>query len=380
MVDFSVCAVLPAGGSGQRMAMPTPKQYCSVQGRELFLYTVDAFESASWIEKVVLVVSQDRIDFVKTLLEENGHKRTVVVEGGSSRHHSIRKGVNALASKLNGQQTPDVVLIHDVVRPFLQEEILREVAVAARDHGAAGAIKPLVSTVVARDADGFLECSLDRSKYRASEMPQGFRFDVIHTAYKKCNDHDMEYGTECLHLAQKYSGVTPILVETSYDLWKVTYPKDLYAAEGIIKSRMKSTAIISTEDTDVLSELTSLLKLDLSQVEVFNELSTIPELFQDSIIALSSYKNIPTVTERCRKYLRPGAILVHVCFLNNQLDSNDSVDLLRMMELFRGENQPCIIVNVVVCKKSSCLQNVAKVLSSLIIDHRVEYSGQVFFC
>lgn len=42
-----------------------------------------------------------------------------------------------------------------------------------------------MSTIVSTDTDGFLDCSLDRSKYRASEMPQAFKYDVIKQAYDK---------------------------------------------------------------------------------------------------------------------------------------------------------------------------------------------------
>lgn len=39
--------------------------------------------------------------------------------------------------------------------------------------------------MIAKSGDGFLSESLDRTKYLASEMPQGFHFDVINTAYEK---------------------------------------------------------------------------------------------------------------------------------------------------------------------------------------------------
>jgi len=54
---------------------------------------------------------------------------------------------------------------------------------------AAGAVRPLVSTIISTDMDGFLHHTLDRSKYRASEMPQAFKYDVIKLAYDKvlCN-------------------------------------------------------------------------------------------------------------------------------------------------------------------------------------------------
>lgn len=42
-----------------------------------------------------------------------------------------------------------------------------------------------MSTVIAVDSDDFIEESLDRNKYRASEMPQAFRYSAIKTAYDK---------------------------------------------------------------------------------------------------------------------------------------------------------------------------------------------------
>lgn len=40
----SVAAVLPAGGSGERLGGSTPKQFCLVLGRPLISYTVRAIE------------------------------------------------------------------------------------------------------------------------------------------------------------------------------------------------------------------------------------------------------------------------------------------------------------------------------------------------
>lgn len=44
VVDFPVSVILPAGGTGERTGLQTPKQFCSFQGRPLISYTVQAFE------------------------------------------------------------------------------------------------------------------------------------------------------------------------------------------------------------------------------------------------------------------------------------------------------------------------------------------------
>lgn len=40
----AVAAVLPAGGSGERMGVPTPKQFCPILDRPLISYTLQALE------------------------------------------------------------------------------------------------------------------------------------------------------------------------------------------------------------------------------------------------------------------------------------------------------------------------------------------------
>ena len=74
----------------------------------------------------------------------------------------------------------DSVVIFQV-RPFVDGDVLWRVSEAAHLHGASGAYLPLVSTVIAIDADGFLDHALDRTKYWGSQTPQAFAFDVIVT-------------------------------------------------------------------------------------------------------------------------------------------------------------------------------------------------------
>ncbi|XP_015666296.1 D-ribitol-5-phosphate cytidylyltransferase [Protobothrops mucrosquamatus] len=246
----SVAAVLPAGGSGERLGGSTPKQFCLMLGRPLISYTVQAIERINWISDVVVVVSSENIEIMKSIIRKYGHERTTVVEGGLTRHRSIFNGLkvfvkgNTFCAPFH---KPEIIVIHDAVRPFVEEDILFKVVMAAKEHGAAGAIRPLVSTVIASTTNGCLDHSLDRGKYRASEMPQAFLFDKIHQAYLQCSDYDLDYGTECLHLALKYNKINAKLIEGSPDLWKVTYKWDLFAADCLIKDTISQEVCIITD-------------------------------------------------------------------------------------------------------------------------------------
>ncbi|NXN22085.1 ISPD cytidylyltransferase, partial [Nycticryphes semicollaris] len=267
-----VAAVLPAGGSGERLGGATPKQFCAVQGRPLVSYTVRAMERIDWISNIIVVVSSENIEKMKSIIEKYGHKRVVVVQGGVTRHRSIFNGLKVFAENEFSDhllQKPEVVIIHDAVRPFVEEDILSKVVMAAKEHGAAGAIRPLVSTVIASAADGSLDHSLERARYRASEMPQAFLFDIIYEAYQKCTDYDLDYGTECLHLALKYCETNAKLVEGTADLWKVTYKRDLYAAESIIKDNLSQQVCVLTDVREAVAQVGLLLHESLkSQIKV----------------------------------------------------------------------------------------------------------------
>ncbi|XP_073665757.1 D-ribitol-5-phosphate cytidylyltransferase isoform X4 [Tursiops truncatus] len=235
----AVAAVLPAGGSGERMGVPTPKQFCPILERPLISYTLQALERVSWIKDIVVAVTGENMEAMKCIIQRYQHKGISLVESGVTRHRSIFNGLKALAEDQPNCRLskPEVVIIHDAVRPFVEEDVLLKVVTAAKEHGAAGAIRPLVSTVISPSVDGCLDHSLERARHRASEMPQAFLFDVIYEAYQQ-----------------------------------VTYKRDLYAAESIIKERISQQICVvmdTKEDEEhVGHRLEEMLKNELNHVKV----------------------------------------------------------------------------------------------------------------
>ncbi|XP_077382461.1 D-ribitol-5-phosphate cytidylyltransferase [Festucalex cinctus] len=247
-VDFPVCVVLPAGGSGERTGLQTPKQFCLLMGRPLISFTIHAFERVSWIRKIVVAVAEENLDLMTSIISCFKHTKVRVVVGGSTRHRSICNGVRALGEEDKDEELDNkVVIIHDAVRPFVEEDFLYQITMAAREHGASGAIRPLVSTVIATTSEGFLDHSLERVKYRASEMPQAFMYNIIHRAYQRCTEADFDFGTECLALVQKYCAANAKLIEGPPNLWKVTYKRDLATVESVVKDTLSQSVCVITD-------------------------------------------------------------------------------------------------------------------------------------
>lgn len=96
----------------------------------------------SWIQRVVVVVAKENMDLMADIVRRFQHRRVRVVAGGSTRHRSISSGVLALGEEEEeeGQgrpagRRPKVIIVHDAVRPFVEEDFLCQIAVAAKEHG-----------------------------------------------------------------------------------------------------------------------------------------------------------------------------------------------------------------------------------------------------
>ncbi|GFU41528.1 d-ribitol-5-phosphate cytidylyltransferase [Nephila pilipes] len=384
-VDFNVCVVLPAAGIGERMGLEIPKQYISIHQKPIICYTVDAFLRVPFIRKVVVVAAPNSVDLMLQTVTEmctlEGDK-LLITEGAGARHQSIKSGLVALKSYC--ESLPEVVIIHDGVRPFFPNDIIGKVACAAKEHGAAGVTNPLISTVISVDNKGFLDTSLDRNQFRASEMPQAFQFDLLFKAYEESSTNDLENGTECLQLVQKYTNVKAKLLPVSSHLWKVTHHKDIYTAAAVLKET-QTVAVISKEST---SEFIPILKKSLA-----NLFKTVHAVGKFSVPTLNKFSNIVQMYERENPYnviekmssfqkLNQQTSIVHV-FLNG-FDS--TINFLEFQKQVKICAKVLKLANVLVyfvfheeTDPTNSFEEMADMVKSLLFDSNPHISGSIFF-
>ncbi|XP_030908445.2 D-ribitol-5-phosphate cytidylyltransferase isoform X4 [Melopsittacus undulatus] len=343
---------------------------------------------------------------MNSIVEKYGHKRVTIVRGGVTRHRSIFNGLKVFAeNNFSNQllQKPEVVIIHDAVRPFVEEDILSKVVMAAKDHGAAGAIRPLVSTVIASAADGFLDHSLERARYRASEMPQAFLFDIIYEAYQQCTDYDLDYGTECLHLALKYCKTNAKLVEGTADLWKVTYKRDLYAAESIIKGNLSQQVCIITNVKEDVAQVNFLLheslksriKVEAVSVTLSKNDGQLQDIFSGqcyNFVCISDKKYAVEETQKLVDMLEKSntPLLYPVVLISVHLDVSENTscsigmeELTRIKKFAREVKKKNILLYGILFQYKDCLllqetvNSAAALILALIMDRNPELIGQL---
>lgn len=177
---MKVATLIVAGGTGSRAVDPTdprPKQYRPCGGQVPLRQSVDAFLAAG-VTIVQPVVRPADFDEAAKVLPPDPRVRSPV-EGGETRQASVLRGLEALEA-----EGPDLVLIHDAVRPFVTPALIGRVVAALSEAPAVLPAVPVADTLK-READGHVAGTVDRSHLHAAQTPQGFRFAGVLAAHRR---------------------------------------------------------------------------------------------------------------------------------------------------------------------------------------------------
>ena len=217
--DPSCVAILVAAGSGVRLGAAVPKAFCEVAGRTLLEHAVDRFRTHPAVQEVVVVAPAAHLAQARAL-----SPTSTVVAGGETRQASVSAGLATLGGEV------ELVLVHDVARPFVPAEVITAV-LEALAGGADGAIPvvPIHDTVRRVDAAGELGGIVDRDALVAVQTPQGFRRAALVHAHAAGQALQVTDDAALIEAA----GGRVIAVPGSDAAFKITRPWDLALAEAV---------------------------------------------------------------------------------------------------------------------------------------------------
>jgi len=231
---MKVVVIIPAAGLGTRMAAAhggprsKSKQFFELQGTPILVHTLRKFARCKEISEIVVALrNSETAIFQKQIENENFGQALRVVEGGEHRQNSVANAIAALSAA-----DDDIVLVHDAVRPFVEQETIVNVVEAVKKFDAAIAAIPAVDTVkqVDRTADGAVViATVPRERMVLAQTPQGFRFGLLKKAFDEAMA-DGFMGTDEASLIER-SGAPVHVVMGSPRNMKITTPADLELAE-----------------------------------------------------------------------------------------------------------------------------------------------------
>lgn len=176
----SVAVILPAAGKSTRFGGPEKKTFTLLDGRAVWLRTVEMFVNRPEVKQVLLVIDPDDRELVKSRFGATlMFMDIMLVDGGSERFESV---ANALA---NLQDEIDLVAVHDAVRPCTPPAVITSVFAMAEKTGAALPGMPVADTLKKVDDAQRVTATIPRQGLWQAQTPQVFRKDWLLDAYAR---------------------------------------------------------------------------------------------------------------------------------------------------------------------------------------------------
>lgn len=230
-------AVIIAGGSGHRMGQDIPKQFINVYDKPVLLYTLDGFQRHPQIDAIEVVCIDGWHEVLWAYAKQfNITKLKEVVSGGSTAQDSIRNGIYSLEGKA---KSDDIIIIHDGIRPLVDESVLSDVLLVAQKYGNAVTSMPYNEQIflVNEEDQTTTKDYIPRETIRRVSTPQAYRFDLLDEKYHEAYEKNIGVqGSNYTNTMMVQLGVTLHFAAGSDKNIKLTTKDDLELFKAYLKS------------------------------------------------------------------------------------------------------------------------------------------------
>ena len=229
-------AVIFAGGTGKRMnSRAKPKQFLEMHGKPVLIYTLERFDEHPKIDGIVLVCLESWIAYAKKLIKEYNITKVIdVIPGGKNGQESIFNGVRRCYQLYSSGK--DVVLVHDGVRPLIDEATITNCIKSVKKYGNAITTTPAIETIFVDSDNGTVGQIFNRSQCAMARAPQCFYLKELYEAHLKAQEEGNLNFIDSAMLMQHY-GAELHTVEGPVENIKITTPTDFYLFRAMLDAQ-----------------------------------------------------------------------------------------------------------------------------------------------
>ena len=222
-------ALIFAGGIGKRMnTTGIPKQFLKLYGKEIIVYTLEIFENNKNIDGIVISCLKEKIDDLKRIIEKNNLKKVVsIIPGGNTGQESIYNGLKEIEKRYSKN---DIVLIHDGVRPLINDDTINDNINLVKEKGKAPAIETIVRL---ENENNTIKDIFNRSECFMARAPQSFILNDILDAHEKAIMDKKDDFIDSASIMTYYGHNLNIVNGPSENI-KITTPSDFYIFKAIL--------------------------------------------------------------------------------------------------------------------------------------------------
>lgn len=219
-------AIIIAGGVGSRLGQDIPKQFINVYDKPIIIYTLEGFQKHPLIDAIEVVCLDGWHEVLKAYAKQfNITKLKWIVSGGKSGQESIRNGVYNLEGKVLPN---DIIIIHDGIRPLIDEIVISDVIQKCQKFGNAVTSLPYNEQIFIKDNEETTTKYIPRETLKRVSTPQAYKFDLLDNKYHEAFEKEIGiYGSSYTNTMMVELGVKLYFAAGSERNIKLTTTDDL---------------------------------------------------------------------------------------------------------------------------------------------------------
>ena len=231
-----VYGVILAGGVGSRMGGDKPKQYLTLKGKPIIIYTIEKFFACPDFEKIIVLCPEQWVEHTKDLVKKYiapAGGRIIVAEGGATRNETIMNAVDII-EKSGGLDEDTIIVTHDSVRPFVTSRIINDNIAACRACGACDTVVKATDTIVESTGGNKISAIPNRKYMYQGQTPQSFKALKLKKLYNELSEDEKEILPDAAKIFV-LKGEPVALVDGEDFNIKITYPFDMRVAKALLE-------------------------------------------------------------------------------------------------------------------------------------------------
>lgn len=220
----SVTAIILVAGSSTRFGQNRNKNFDKVGGKEILLYSLEAFNENELVKDIIIVYKKGEEDIVRNLaLKVDLKKQLKFVEGGASRQESVYNAISNTDS--------EITIIHDGARPMIKQKFITDCISEMENYNGATIAVRSKDTIKISDDNGIVKETTLRKNTWVIQTPQCFKRDILILAHEKYKN-DETITDDCMLLEKENEKIK--LIEGEYSNIKVTTFDDINLVNGYL--------------------------------------------------------------------------------------------------------------------------------------------------
>ena len=229
--NYHIWAIVPAAGVGKRMQSNIPKQYLSLNERPVLEHTLNTLLDNKHVAGLVVALQTD--DGYWPDIKIHSEKPVLRAEGGAERVDSVLSALNCLMENDLFNADIDWVMVHDAVRPCLQQHDINKLVTAVDSDDGGLLALPVRDTMKRQVVNEIgintrVDKTVDRENLWHALTPQYFPAGILKKALETALQNKQTVTDESS--AMEMFGFSPRLVTGDETNIKITRPDDLKLA------------------------------------------------------------------------------------------------------------------------------------------------------